>query len=212
MDEAALLSCMAYVDLNPVRAAMADNLETSDFTSIQQRIHEYGNSQKAKSSKKINTSSSNAKNTATSAKQAATATKRYKQNVELEADIGTDMLPKAELMKFDGSSHTDIDTALPFMLVDYLDLVDSTGRQLRADKRGAISERSARLLESLGVEPNQWLDHIEKFGLRYANGIGSVTKLASFANHFHQSWVKNASDSSKPYAGTGKFRLFLAGD
>ena len=37
-DETALLACMAYVDLNPVRAGIADDLPTSDFTSIQDRI------------------------------------------------------------------------------------------------------------------------------------------------------------------------------
>jgi REP element-mobilizing transposase RayT len=37
LDEQALAACMAYVDLNPVRAAMADTPETSEHTSIKKR-------------------------------------------------------------------------------------------------------------------------------------------------------------------------------
>ena len=38
LDEAALAACMAYVDLNPVRAGLAETPETSEHTSIQLRI------------------------------------------------------------------------------------------------------------------------------------------------------------------------------
>lgn len=45
LDESALIACMAYVDLNPVRADIADTPETSMHTAIQSRIHAIQNIQ-----------------------------------------------------------------------------------------------------------------------------------------------------------------------
>jgi REP element-mobilizing transposase RayT len=46
LDEAALVSCMAYVDLNPIRSGLSDSLEGSEFTSIQERLIDHQKSQK----------------------------------------------------------------------------------------------------------------------------------------------------------------------
>ncbi|MCP4294543.1 MAG: hypothetical protein GY786_02945, partial [Proteobacteria bacterium] len=64
MDEGALLACMVYVDLNPVRAKLSKTPEDSEFTSIRERIKNYhlenGGTQKAETispSKEVETTS-----------------------------------------------------------------------------------------------------------------------------------------------------------
>ncbi len=40
VDEEGVLACMAYVDLNPVRAGLSSSLDGSEFTSIQERLRD----------------------------------------------------------------------------------------------------------------------------------------------------------------------------
>ena len=107
--------------------------------------------------------------------------------------------PQAPLMPFDGSAHTDIHLALPFTQQDYFDLVDKTGRLIREDKRGFIPAETPTVISQLGIDPNRWLDHIQHFGRRYANAVGSVDQLQAFEGLFHRQWTKGIHNSSGLY-------------
>lgn len=93
LDDGALLACMAYVDLNPVRAKIANTPEKSEFTSINKRIILVKNNQP----------------------------------------------PLSYLEAFVGIQEKEI--GIPFRLIDYLELVDWTGRIIREGKRGAIQAK-----------------------------------------------------------------------
>ena len=87
-------------------------------------------------------------------------------------------------MPFDGSSHTNIHLALPFIREDYFELVDTTGRAFREDKRGHIPE-SPPIVSLLGIKPDKWIERIPNFGLTYSNCVGFVTRMADFAEKFN---------------------------
>jgi REP element-mobilizing transposase RayT len=57
LDYAAILACMVYVDLNPLRAGIASTPEESDFASIQQRIRDW-HSERMMQTKEIESMSS----------------------------------------------------------------------------------------------------------------------------------------------------------
>ena len=179
LDESALLSCMAYVDLNPVRAGMEPDLVSSDFTSIQQRLFNFASRKRTKSPEE------------------KTLVKRVNNQVQLEKELNEDTTPKAALMPFDGSSHTGIHVALPFTRGEYFDLVDKTGRLIRQDKKGFISSNAPPILKTLGIRPDKWLDQVQNFGRRYGSCAGRVARMQDYAEYFGKRWVKGVGVSSQ---------------
>ncbi len=125
LDEKALLSCMAYVDLNPIRAAMTPTPETSEHTCAKARI----------------------------------MTKKASLN-----------LPDS-IEQFTGS-HSEV-IGLPFLLNDYLELLDWTGRILREDKRGAISHSTPPILERLDMNSDMWKTLTTDFEQQFSYWVGS---------------------------------------
>ena len=58
-------------------------------------------------------------------------------------------------MPFDATGR--MAAAIPFAFADYLELVDTTGRVLREDKKGYIKGETPRVLERLNIDPEQFI-------------------------------------------------------
>lgn len=134
LNEEALLSVMAYVDLNPVRAAMAETPEDSDFTSIQERL--FGVS--ALDIPKPGRSASTPCQSVTPAED------------ELHQEWRLSTLPRYSLLAFHDDSK-DGKPSIPFASEDYLSLVDALGRVVHPRKRGKIPDERPPILDRLGL-------------------------------------------------------------
>ncbi|OBT14008.1 transposase [Vibrio sp. UCD-FRSSP16_10] len=139
LDDTALLTCMAYIDLNPIRAKMAKTPEQSDHTSIQLRIRAVYNNEQPKT-----------------------------------------------LLPFIGHERENQPKGIAFSLKDYLELVDDTGRIIREDKRGVISEDSARLLTTMNISHDNWLKLIVDFGRLFHGPVGTIEELTCYCEHLEK--------------------------
>jgi REP element-mobilizing transposase RayT len=158
LDEKALLTCMAYVDLNPIRAKMSASVDESEYTSAFERIH----------------------------------------NKSHYADI-QEKTHRKSLVKFIGAEHQNQPQGINFTLIDYLELVDWTGRIMREDKRGAISTQTPALLNTLGLDSATWLSLASDFGKEYHGAVGSLEELALFAEHTGKQWISGKNKLRRMY-------------
>ena len=61
-----------------------------------------------------------------------------------------------------------------------IELVDWTGRQIRPDKRGAISDNAPPILARLGIEQGNWLQNCQKLEEDFQQVIGPVAAIEKF--------------------------------
>ena len=163
LDEAAVLTAMAYVDLNPVRAGIAETPEASDFTSIQQRIAEW----RARQAPGDTVESGNAAS----------------ETASLEKAI-------VKLFGFRGDGDRTVDAGIPYSTADYLELVDWSGRAIVEGKKGSIPQHFPPILQRLSLKPEQYLAYVRKPRSRFANALGAVEKLKEYARHFEKAFLK----------------------
>jgi hypothetical protein len=169
LDEQALLACMAYVDLNPIRAGICETPETSEFTSIYERIQQHQPTKinpVPKSLKKLNN------------------TNQSQNKIQ------------ASLAKFTGNPHqNNVKGGIPCQWMDYLELVDWTGRILRTDKKGTIPKNTPKILERLNIQPKQWQKLNQHFRHHFAFYIGTSESLQKINQDCQQKWCKGTNIS-----------------
>lgn len=137
LNEEALLSCMTYVDLNPVRSGIADTPESSDYTSIKERL--------------------------LPSFDLAHAIVEQTQQGHLQHFE----YPLKPLLPFEGALVDQLQHGILFNLHDYLQLVDYTGRALRLGKVGVISDQLPPILQRLNLSQQGWLARASQFEARY---------------------------------------------
>ena len=110
--------------------------------------------------------------------------------LEKTADPQNKKQPKAQLMRFAGSSHTDIHHALPITREDYFMLVEATGRVVRDDKRGAIPPEVTQLVSQYGIKPDKWIKQVRNFDRCFSYCAGDSEAILDFAQLFNRKWAK----------------------
>ena len=119
---------------------------------------------------------------------------RESQSSEKEEDSASPFQPD-QLYRFAGNPREPMPEGLPYACLDYLELVDWTGRQVREDKRGSINENAPPILKRLGISAKHWLYLCTHFESRFKGLVGSVESLKQACGHYKRSRVPNAANS-----------------
>ena len=76
------------------------------------------------------------------------------------------------------------------VVLKYIMLLDWTGRELRRDKRGAIPENLAPILDRLGIDRSNWVDTVRDFGRLFKQAAGRASSLARAAPRCSRRWFQ----------------------
>jgi len=79
---------------------------------------------------------------------------------------------------------------LPIEIEHYVMLLDWTGRELRAGKRGTIPDGLAPILERLGANRSNWLDTVREFGRMFKRVAGRSSSLVAAAAGRSRRWFQ----------------------
>lgn len=189
LDEQAVLMAMSYVDLNPVRAGMADTPEKSSHTSI---------------AKRLNKGSIHAITQALQGQRGQDPEQHQqpRQNTNpkagtLRCEASLSQLPAAPLMPFEPTE--TLPTGIPFSFEDYTELVDHLGRIEAPGKRGYIDAKTPGILKRLGLDAEEFISHSEELLQTFSQAIGSPQNLIDLAAHKNTRYLHGIARARKLY-------------
>jgi hypothetical protein len=177
LDEQALLAAMAYVDLNPIRAGMAESLPESLNTSIRARLADLQGQPFVPVLAPVLGAVVGADAMPIGAEQSSLSPVSELPSLLPEAELSA--LPEAPLMPFDLTSR--FEQAIPFGLQEYIELVDTMGHAVHPTKRGAIPATSPPILTRLGMDAQGFINAADHFFRDFASAVGSPAKLIEIA-------------------------------
>ncbi len=201
LDEAAIAACMVYVDLNPIRAGVASTPENSNFTSIQERIRAWQNemttvgshsSEESEPALSVSTGGDSLQLGNTEDLLATAPKTVFIEQSLLDASADCRLCPIQS-----SSSRRGI---LEISAVDYLNLVDRSGRMIRSDKVGFIDADLDPILNRIGAIPKAWAKTISHFGSAFWLAAGRLVQMRNFADRLDKCWFKGLATARSAFA------------
>jgi REP element-mobilizing transposase RayT len=222
LDEAALLACSVYVDLNPIRAGIASTPEESQFTSGCDRIlsfagppggfHSSHDESSAETSdrpdpwlceltlRETEVVSRTGQSGSSPAEALETVPPREPiasnhedgagRSAPARSSAAVSAVPRQAESKRPLPARASDQGFLPIETRKYVMLLDWTGRELRLDKRGAIPEDLAPILDRLGVDRSNWVDTVRDFGRMFKQAAGRASSLVQAAPRCSRRWLQ----------------------
>ena len=187
------------MDLNPVRAGVADAPEKSLYTSVYERVASEKADQKEKARAKIRRKRGSRNRSASSSEGQVGYVRRDEWLTPLTLDERSAAYQGAMPSKSGKRASDKGFLGMRFEL--YLKRLDWTGRQIRLDtKKGRIPVALAPIMERIGLSGELWCDVVKRFGKIFKRVAGTPESLAQEAILRGRSGYRTGS-SPLPSAG-----------
>ncbi|WP_182869564.1 hypothetical protein [Stieleria mannarensis] len=168
IDEESVLACSVYVDLNLIRACIAETIEMSDHTSAQRRAESVRPPEQPQQDAPTEATDDQTPNGA-----APEPAKQNKRADSFLAPVNLDETTDAAGPQPNQAGDRCSDKGfLPMSEEHYLELLDWSARNLAQGKPGQTPSDLPPILERLGLSPTVWLALVAKFGELFSTIAG----------------------------------------